>query len=690
MLSFINRSFNCLGSIVSIRKPFWSIALIDGPSFKDFSRWNRESCRHFLASLVFSLSSQIYAELKPGDNSIHLSTLVSDLTFTLIFCPESNAPMTVRLGSISSSDHSQTSLEHICKQFLFLTKLVRCTFDEILCKQLGSARSLLFHVEKKFHHLTMSGDELAPDSTNQDIFKEIYGQISTTDLIEDPSVKLIVHSSIAPSNTFAYSQWSAFFSNVDKRVRCFHSIWLSIQECGGVELSRTVPTSTRFVRWILSDLANNQVRRIYRRSRGSLVLVLLRGESLFYLVGAYLHELGHLLGLDHGLGVEETIMSSSKGYIASGQDFFLTSPRLCSIVLNRQCSCYRVRWETLISPIFDRFAFQTPVLSVSSSYSNGLLRKTCQYFQSSCRSGETCPERIWFRLTEFTVDTHCQCTIRFNHHQYNQKPNACLCNGQFHFEIDHCRQLKDQFHRAIKNEKEAISSLPALWQGWTSDDFRMLNFYFSKIQSFSISLLFVHLVNIIWNRYSDTCRSHEYPRKRFDEKVDRTVEESSLWMACEHHEFHTGNVSHQRDVVEEYGTSDPNPLAEDKSWWSIVWCAVPVLVIEQVSPAKMYRSEWTTHKVVRRTDDECVCEVLWPTERLGSKWASTFPTHRQWYNRCSWFTSFSPTCKCFRCGQASSTVQRSSKLASCNWTWVIDEVLAIGWSLRHAGGHNEQ
>ena len=180
--------------------------------FKVKARW--------LSALPLSilLSSQIYVELKPGDNSVHLSTSVSELTFTLIFCPESNAPMTVRLGSISPSDHSQIPLEHICKQFLFLTKLVRCTFDEILCKQLGSTRSLLFHIEKKFHHLTMSEHELAPDSTNQDIFKEIYEEISTTDLIEDPSVKLIVHSSIAPSNTFAYSQCSSFFSNFNKNV----------------------------------------------------------------------------------------------------------------------------------------------------------------------------------------------------------------------------------------------------------------------------------------------------------------------------------------------------------------------------------------------------------------------------------------------------------------------------------------
>jgi hypothetical protein len=65
-------------------------------------------------------------------------------------------------------------------------------------------------------------------------------------------------------------------------------------------------------------------------------------ESLFYSIGAYLHELGHLFGLDHGSGHTETIMSSSKGFIDSGNDFFLVTPRLCSIIFDRQCSCYKV------------------------------------------------------------------------------------------------------------------------------------------------------------------------------------------------------------------------------------------------------------------------------------------------------------------------------------------------------------
>lgn len=68
-----------------------------------------------------------------------------------------------------------------------------------------------------------------------------------------------------------------------------------------------------------------------------------RNESLFYAIGAYLHELGHLFGLDHGNNQIETIMSSSKDFIESGRDFFLVTPRLCSILLTNQCSCYQVR-----------------------------------------------------------------------------------------------------------------------------------------------------------------------------------------------------------------------------------------------------------------------------------------------------------------------------------------------------------
>ena len=67
-----------------------------------------------------------------------------------------------------------------------------------------------------------------------------------------------------------------------------------------------------------------------------------RAESLFYMIGGYLHELGHLFGLDHDQGEIETIMSSSNDFIESGKEFFLVTPRLCSIVFNHQCSCYHV------------------------------------------------------------------------------------------------------------------------------------------------------------------------------------------------------------------------------------------------------------------------------------------------------------------------------------------------------------
>ncbi len=71
-------------------------------------------------------------------------------------------------------------------------------------------------------------------------------------------------------------------------------------------------------------------------------MVWLRAESLFYSIGAYLHELGHLFGLDHGQTESPTIMSSSKGYIDSGKDFFRITPRFCSVLFDRRCSCYQV------------------------------------------------------------------------------------------------------------------------------------------------------------------------------------------------------------------------------------------------------------------------------------------------------------------------------------------------------------
>jgi len=76
-------------------------------------------------------------------------------------------------------------------------------------------------------------------------------------------------------------------------------------------------------------------------------LFLVRVESLFYTIGAYLHELGHLFGLDHGNNQYQTIMSSSKGYIDSGKEFFLISSRLYSIIFNQQCSCYKVELEKI-------------------------------------------------------------------------------------------------------------------------------------------------------------------------------------------------------------------------------------------------------------------------------------------------------------------------------------------------------
>lgn len=80
----------------------------------------------------------------------------------------------------------------------------------------------------------------------------------------------------------------------------------------------------------------------YKKRAKIICFCLIRAESLFYSIGAYLHELGHLFGLDHGNHRIETLMSSSKDYIDSGRDFFCTTSRLCSFVSNRQCLCYEV------------------------------------------------------------------------------------------------------------------------------------------------------------------------------------------------------------------------------------------------------------------------------------------------------------------------------------------------------------
>ncbi|CAF2815057.1 unnamed protein product [Rotaria sp. Silwood2] len=260
---------------------------------------------------------KIYIELNPGENIIQLSTLTSELSFTLIYSPLKTTNITVRLIYVSFSDTVNHNIENICKKFVFLTKLVRCTFDEILYKQIGYKRSLLFDIEKKIHHISMLKKDFEDKLTGNDIFNDTYNQIYKTDLVENSSIKLIIKSSISSSLTFAYTFNNMIILNLPKQ---FSSLPISFDE-------------------FYENLNTNKT------------------ESLFYSIGAYLHELGHLFGLDHGNNQSSTIMSSSKGYIDSGKDFFLVSP----------CK---------------------PILNISCSYSNGVLSKHSTNLKCLCRSGK--------------------------------------------------------------------------------------------------------------------------------------------------------------------------------------------------------------------------------------------------------------------------------------------------------------
>ncbi|CAF0819205.1 unnamed protein product [Rotaria sp. Silwood1] len=289
---------------------------------------------------------KIYIELNPGENIIQLSTLTSQLSFTLLYSPSKTTNITLRLIYVSFSDTVDHDIENICKKFVLLSKLKNSSY---------------INVKKDFE------DKI----TGDDIFKEIYRQMYKTNLIQDSSVKLIIKSSISSSLTFAYTFNNIIVLNLPKEFSCLP---ISFDE-------------------FYESLNTNKV------------------ESLFYSVGAYLHELGHVFGLDHGNNQSLTIMSSSKGYIDSGKDFFLVSPHLCSIIYNQQCSCYK-----------------KPILSISCSYSNGVLSRHSKNLKCSCKS-----------------DIHCQFTLKFNQHKYNEKPNQCICNGQFQFDIDHCHRLIVQF-----------------------------------------------------------------------------------------------------------------------------------------------------------------------------------------------------------------------------------------------------
>ncbi|UJR28191.1 hypothetical protein I4U23_009442 [Adineta vaga] len=246
---------------------------------------------------------KIYIELIPGENQIHLSTTISELTFVLFYYPtKTNNNISLRLVYISFCDDTNNNIEQFCKQFFFLTKLVRCTLDEILSKQTDFQRSLLFQIEKQIHHVSMLRKDFQEKLTDNDIFKEIYRQIYTMDFAQDLSIKLVINSSISPSLAFASTFKNLIVLNLPEHFRHLPSSFDEFYE----------------------NLMTQNV------------------NSLFYLIGAYLHELGHVFGLDHGNNQNETIMSSSKGYVDDGKDFFLVTPRFCSIQFNRQCSCYKV------------------------------------------------------------------------------------------------------------------------------------------------------------------------------------------------------------------------------------------------------------------------------------------------------------------------------------------------------------
>jgi hypothetical protein len=122
-----------------------------------------------------------------------------------MYYPLKTPNIILRLIYISFPDEIVNDIEHICKQFVFLTKLVRCTFDEILYKQIRYKRSLIFEIERKIHHVSMLKKDFQEKLTDKEIFKEIYRQINTMDFVQDSSVKFVINSSISSSLTFAYS-----------------------------------------------------------------------------------------------------------------------------------------------------------------------------------------------------------------------------------------------------------------------------------------------------------------------------------------------------------------------------------------------------------------------------------------------------------------------------------------------------
>lgn len=158
--------------------------------------------------MIDSHSLQVYLQLTPGENHIRLTTAQSELSIMLVFSPSTANSINMRLLVVSFADEIDKSIEHRCRQLAFLTKLVRCTFDELLYKQTRSRCSAPFNVEKQVHHVSMSRGDFADKSTDKDVFKEIYRQIYAMELGQEPQMKLVVDSNLASALTFASSKCS--------------------------------------------------------------------------------------------------------------------------------------------------------------------------------------------------------------------------------------------------------------------------------------------------------------------------------------------------------------------------------------------------------------------------------------------------------------------------------------------------
>ena len=159
-----------------------------------------------------------------------------------------------RLGSISFADHISPLLKIQAKQFSFLTQLAQLVLDEILYKQTGTRYSMRFLIEKQYHHIVLLPDEFSHQHNGRDIFKEIYRQISANNLIPEPSVKLLLHSAIFSSLTFAYSQLISFLTS------SFQLLILdSAQKSSCLQSTWTLCSITRFIRTILSHYQYDKV-----------------------------------------------------------------------------------------------------------------------------------------------------------------------------------------------------------------------------------------------------------------------------------------------------------------------------------------------------------------------------------------------------------------------------------------------